>query len=70
MGVLFGGKEPPNRETVEWRGFDKEAVLYEHDGIWTYTSDFDYQRSRTQKAGSRKDNLRKKSHKTRRTRNH
>ena len=56
MGVLFGGKEPPNRETVEWRGFNKEAVLYENDGIWTYTSDIIPQRSTTQKAGSRKHN--------------
>ena len=66
MGVLFGGKEPPNRETVEWRGFNKEAVLYEHDGIWTYTSDIIPERSRTQKAGSRKYN--KKYFMTRRKR--
>jgi len=59
MGVLFGGKEAPNRETAAWRGFNKEAALYETDGIWTYTSDF----NNKQRAGSRK-----KSHKTRRTR--
>ena len=63
MGILFGGKEAPNRETPEWRGFNKEATLYENDGIWTYTSDFHYKRSSTQRAGSRK-----KSHKTRRNR--
>jgi hypothetical protein len=59
MGVLFGGKMAPNRETAEWRGFNEEATLYETDDIWTYTSDF----NNKQRAGSRK-----KSHKTRRTR--
>jgi len=39
MGVLFGGANAPNREKMEWRGYDKEAILYEHDGIWTYTTD-------------------------------
>jgi hypothetical protein len=59
MGVLFGGKMAPTRETAAWRGFNEEAILYETDGIWTYTSDFNIK----QRAGSRK-----KSHKTRRTR--
>lgn len=63
MGILFGGKEPPNREAPEWRGFNNEATLYENDGIWTYTSDFDYKRSSTKRAASKK-----KSYKTRRNR--